>query len=85
VQLQLQYNLEILFRLFPVLLPIAVDLPECFPPFYFYANSKTNSVAFSPQANYTDWAAATSRVILVPNFVDGEGAVWSARRIPHAR
>jgi hypothetical protein len=27
-------------------------------------------VAFSPQANYTDWATATGRRILVPTFVD---------------
>jgi hypothetical protein len=31
---------------------------------------KTNSVAFSLQANYTDWAIATGRRILVPNFAD---------------
>jgi hypothetical protein len=31
---------------------------------------KTNSVALSPQANYTDWATATCRRNLVPNFVD---------------
>jgi hypothetical protein len=29
-----------------------------------------NSVAFSPQANNTDWATVTSRQILVPTFVD---------------
>jgi hypothetical protein len=28
----------------------------------------TSSVAFSPQANYTDWATATSRRNLVPTF-----------------
>jgi hypothetical protein len=28
------------------------------------------TVAFSPQANYTDWATATGRRILVPTFVD---------------
>jgi hypothetical protein len=28
------------------------------------------SVAFSPQVNYTDWATATGRRTLVPNFVD---------------
>jgi hypothetical protein len=28
------------------------------------------SVAFSPQANYTDWATATCRRNLVPTFVD---------------
>jgi hypothetical protein len=31
---------------------------------------KTNSVAFSPQANYTDWATATCRRNLVPTFMD---------------
>jgi hypothetical protein len=31
---------------------------------------KTNSVAFSLQANYTDWATAIGRRILVPTFVD---------------
>jgi hypothetical protein len=30
----------------------------------------TNSVAFSPQANYTDWATATCWRNLVPNFAD---------------
>jgi hypothetical protein len=30
---------------------------------------KKNSVAFSPQANYTDWASATWRNF-VPTFVD---------------
>jgi hypothetical protein len=31
---------------------------------------KKNSVAFSPQANYTDWETATCRRILVPTFAD---------------
>jgi hypothetical protein len=31
---------------------------------------KTNSVAFSPQANYTDWATATGLRNLVPTFVN---------------
>jgi hypothetical protein len=31
---------------------------------------KTNSVAFNPQANYTDCATATSRQDLVSNFKD---------------
>jgi hypothetical protein len=30
----------------------------------------TDSVALSPQANYTDWATATCRRNLVPTFVD---------------
>jgi hypothetical protein len=33
-------------------------------------NTKTNSVALSPQANYTDRATATCRRNLVPTFVD---------------
>jgi hypothetical protein len=32
--------------------------------------SKTNSVALSPQANYTDWLTATCRRNLVSTFVD---------------
>jgi hypothetical protein len=31
---------------------------------------KTNPVALSPQANYTDWVTATFRRNLVPTFVD---------------
>jgi hypothetical protein len=31
---------------------------------------QTNSVALSPQANYTDWATATCRRNLVSTFVD---------------
>jgi hypothetical protein len=31
---------------------------------------KKNSVAFIPQANYTDWATATCWQNLVPTFVD---------------
>jgi hypothetical protein len=47
---------------------------------WYTVNSKTNSVAFSPQANYTDWATATWRN-LVPTFADrgvshGQGG-WS--------
>jgi hypothetical protein len=34
------------------------------------ANKETNCVAFSPQANYTDWATATCRRKLIPTFVD---------------
>jgi hypothetical protein len=32
--------------------------------------NKTNSVVFSPQANYTDRSTATCRRNLVPTFVD---------------
>jgi hypothetical protein len=35
-----------------------------------YTNKQTNSVAFSPRANYTDWATATYWRNLVPTFVD---------------
>jgi hypothetical protein len=33
--------------------------------------TKTNSVALSPQAKYTDWATATFRWNLMPTFADG--------------
>jgi hypothetical protein len=36
----------------------------------FKNQTKTNSVALSPRANYTDWATATCRRIIVPTFVD---------------
>jgi hypothetical protein len=36
----------------------------------FIVFKQANSVAFSPQANYTDWATATYRRNLVPTFVD---------------
>jgi hypothetical protein len=32
--------------------------------------NKTNSVAFSPRANYTDWGTATCPSNLVPTFAD---------------
>jgi hypothetical protein len=36
----------------------------------FFESNQTNSVAFSPQANYTDWATAAAWQILVPTFAD---------------
>jgi hypothetical protein len=33
-------------------------------------DKQTNSAAFSPQANYTDWPTATCRRNLVPTLVD---------------
>jgi hypothetical protein len=36
----------------------------------FLKQNKTNSVDFSPQANYRDRATAIFRRILVPTFVD---------------
>jgi hypothetical protein len=40
-----------------------------------------NSMAFSPEANYTDWATATCRLNLVPTFAD-RGVSRDQRRIP---
>jgi hypothetical protein len=37
---------------------------------FFSYTSKTNSVALSPQVNYTDWATATCWRNIVPTFVD---------------
>jgi hypothetical protein len=37
---------------------------------YFYFVIKTNTVALSPQVNYTDWSTATCQQNLVPTFVD---------------
>jgi hypothetical protein len=51
--------------------------PGC--PFYAFvgkeieikkSNKQTNCASFSPQAKYTDWAAATSWWILVLTFAD---------------
>jgi hypothetical protein len=36
----------------------------------YYVPTETNSVVFSPQANYIDWSTATGRRILVSIFVD---------------
>jgi hypothetical protein len=36
------------------------------------SKQKTNSVAFSPQADYTDWSTAAGGRILVQTFTDGE-------------
>jgi hypothetical protein len=35
-----------------------------------HPNKQTNSVALSPQTNYTDWATSTCQRNLVPTFVD---------------
>jgi hypothetical protein len=44
----------------------------CAEGFYLeeHKQTKTNSVALSPRANYTDWATATCRRNLVSTFVD---------------
>jgi hypothetical protein len=38
--------------------------------FYIASQTKTNSMAFSPQANYTNWATATCWQNLVPTCAD---------------
>jgi hypothetical protein len=49
--------------------------------------NKTNSVALSPRANYTDWSTATCRRNVVPTFVDRgvscgqRGGSWSRDNI----
>jgi hypothetical protein len=43
---------------------------------------QTNSLAFSPQANYTDSATATDRRILVPTFLDRGVSLVSAAEPP---
>jgi hypothetical protein len=43
--------------------------------------TKLNSVAFGPQANYTDRATAACRRSWC-QFLRIEGVVWSAQRIP---
>jgi hypothetical protein len=35
-----------------------------------WSSTKTNSVFFSPQPNYTDWSTVAGSPILVPTFVD---------------
>jgi hypothetical protein len=42
----------------------------CYMPYPSYPPNKKNSVAFSRQANYIDWASATCRRNLVPTSVD---------------
>jgi hypothetical protein len=50
------------------------DYEECrllgYKPSSYLKQTKTNSMALSPRANYTDWATATCRRNLVPTFVD---------------
>jgi hypothetical protein len=54
-------------------LGLAIRVPILFSTLMLTKKTnKTNSVALSPQANYTDWATATCRRNLVPTFVDRE-------------
>jgi hypothetical protein len=39
---------------------------------YTVTYERTNAVALSPRANYTDWATATSQPNLVQTFMDRE-------------
>jgi hypothetical protein len=48
------------------------------------ANEQTNSVAFIPQANYTNWATATCWRNLLPT-ARYRGVASSARQIPYSR
>jgi hypothetical protein len=45
-----------------------------------FQSKKTNSVAFSPRANYTNWETATCRRNLVPTFV-ARGQRGASRRV----
>jgi hypothetical protein len=45
-------------------------IQNCFKQGDTLPPNKTNSVALSPRANYTDWETATCRRNLVPIFVD---------------
>jgi hypothetical protein len=65
---------------------VRVEWEQTSSHIHFKQNKKqTNSVAFSPQANYIDWATVTCRGNLVPTFVDKRGVAWLARRIPNGR
>jgi hypothetical protein len=46
---------------------------------------KKSSVAFSPEANYVDWATAHRSANFSVNFCAQRGAAWSERRNPHSR
>jgi hypothetical protein len=50
-----------------------------------YKQTTTNSVAFSPQANYTDWATATCQRKLVPTFADRRVSHGQRGEILHGR
>jgi hypothetical protein len=52
--------------------------------FVWTTDDLMDSVAFSPQANYTNWANATGRQIWVPAFVDREVSHGQRGRSPTA-
>jgi hypothetical protein len=52
-------------------------------PFLDDKHNKTNSVAFSPQVNYTYWVTATCRRNLVPTFAD-RGVLRGSTADPHS-
>jgi hypothetical protein len=72
-------------------LAISIKLKDKNPDFmqspcsFTNKKQKTNSVALSPRANYTDWSTATCRRNLVSTFCGWRGVAWSARRIPYSR
>jgi hypothetical protein len=56
---------------------------ECvFDSFSIYHKQKKNSVAFSLQVNYTDWAAATCRRHLAPTFAERGVSCGQCSRFP---
>jgi hypothetical protein len=61
-------------KFYPVLTEDATQEKEkllsMFQLFQQQTNKQTNSVALSPQANYTDWVTATCQRNLVPTFMD---------------
>jgi hypothetical protein len=52
------------------LIDISVDVNWTGPSVWLMCSNKQNSVAFSPQANYTNWVTATYWWNLVPTFLD---------------
>jgi hypothetical protein len=55
---------------------VALKVASCFSPtrlkipYIYTQTTKTNSVALSPRANYTDWSTATCRRNLVSTFMN---------------
>jgi hypothetical protein len=63
--------------------PTQCQMPDSIPVnITAWIKNKTNSMALSPQANYTDWATATCQRNLVPTFVDRGASHGQHRTIP---
>jgi hypothetical protein len=58
------------FLSLPIHYSLLYNTIQCYTVWGTYKQTKTNSVALSPRANYTDWATATCRRNLVPTSVD---------------